>query len=89
MFNESKWTDQEIMELGYMPNEVVVKFKKDKVDLQTSVGRKKAESFIEDNAESIGNTVFTKLENKRSNKLKDVESLNENNVNCEIRRRLP
>lgn len=29
--NQNKWTDEEIIELGYIPNEVIVKFKENKI----------------------------------------------------------
>jgi hypothetical protein len=40
------WSDDEILELGYVPDEVVVKFKKDRVNLKTQTGKRKAGEFI-------------------------------------------
>ena len=60
-FSEHEWTDEEIIELGYVPDEVVVKFKEDKLDLGTSAGKKKADALIRNNAEDIGKEVIEKL----------------------------
>ena len=42
------WTDQEIIELGYVPDEVVIKFKEDRLNLKTATGKQKSESFTKD-----------------------------------------
>ncbi|QQR83672.1 S8 family serine peptidase [Candidatus Peregrinibacteria bacterium] len=42
---KKQWTDQEIIELGYVPGEVVVKFRTDRIDLKTSQGQSKLKEF--------------------------------------------
>ncbi|MBN2087930.1 hypothetical protein JW758_06315 [Candidatus Peregrinibacteria bacterium] len=44
---EKKWTDEEIIQLGYIPDEVIVKFKKNKLDLKKASEKSKINSFTD------------------------------------------
>ena len=51
--DKKEWTDEEIIELGYIPDEVIVKFKESKINLATSAGRSKANDFVRNKTESL------------------------------------
>ena len=73
-----KWTGDEIKALGYMPDEVLIKFKKNKIDLKKSVGKEKMKNFIAQKSPEIAVHALQKLEMKRSDIKGKFNSLGNN-----------
>jgi len=61
---KKNWTDEEIIELGYIPDEILVKFKKEKIDITKEEGKIKAQGFVTENSFKIASFVMQSLEKK-------------------------
>ena len=70
------WTDQEIIELGYIPDEVVIKFKKDRINLQTEIGRNKAKAFAQGRSNALAPGIINRLNGKpeKAQRLNELSS---------------
>lgn len=62
------WSKNEIIDLGYEPNEVIIKFKKSFADLKTPHGKNLALETLKEQSNDLANTIVKKLiENGRIN----------------------
>ncbi|KPA18874.1 secreted protein containing Peptidase S8 and S53, subtilisin, kexin, sedolisin domain protein [Candidatus Magnetomorum sp. HK-1] len=66
---DRKWTDEEIIQLGYMPGEVLVMFKKDRVNLKNSHEQDMARKFFSDRSPHVASAVMSRLARKRGRSL--------------------
>lgn len=61
---ERAWSAQDIIRLGYVPGEVVVKFKKEAIDLQQAAGKAAAQQFAANNSATAASFALQRLEEK-------------------------
>jgi len=57
-------SDEEILELGYIPGEILVKFEDDVIDISTISGRISAQSFVDSISPQAATFVLNELEGK-------------------------
>ncbi len=61
---KKSWSAQEIIDLGYVPDEVIIKFNEDRVDLKTETGRSKAKNFVVNKGRDLAPGIINRLNNK-------------------------
>ena len=64
-----EWTDEEIIQLGYMPGELLVMFKKDRVNLKNKNDRKMVRVFFSNKSPYMASVVMRRLARKRGRSL--------------------
>jgi hypothetical protein len=75
------WSDQDIIRLGYVPDEVLVKFKEDRIDLSTKNGSNQANEFFRRKADELSPKIISRLKrDEKKSRNFDAISISEKKV---------
>ena len=76
LVSKREWSKEERISLGYVPDEIIVKFKEDKINLKTTRDREFVESFFDNNKVSIASGIINKLSESERVSNEEVQSIN-------------